>query len=926
MSLLHAVGWALVHFVWQGTAVAVVLALALVAARRGPASFRYSLSAGALLLMMVVPIGTVIRLRQTSQPVFDAVALHTPTTANAPATLPSSSPAKARKRTLPGPRPDYSVGPAPAISADPGQALTGITSLRFRLERLFPWLVTLWALGVFVLSVRLLGGFLRARQLTTQGTKLVPEEWRRALARLSQALGVRATVRLMESTLVAMPIVIGWLRPVILLPGTVFTGLTPLQLEAILAHELAHIRRHDYLVNLIQAAIETVLFYHPAVWWVSRRLRAEREHCCDDLAVIASGDARAYAAALVDMERLRGAALAFALGAGGGGGGSLITQVRRLLAPSPSRAETAPRWAAGAVAVVAALAIGGASGVPYAVAEKTHEGKSEIRVQPLVLTLTQPPDTVLTAPDPAAPLADRWAWAQRQARTVGATGYWIGYTVKPPAGLDRMVYIDRQSMVFGEGISMSGRLFGDFRGLRFQGQPISALIASADTGSIKLLLEFRGTGRLARVHASSFVLPVDLGGHALLWLGAADDQSSLAILEPLYAREAPTVDLKKQVIDAIGIHGTSTLVVPALERHLAGGEPNQVRAAAAEWLGAHPVQPALLLLARLARTDRSSDVRREAAEAVGELKLPAATDTLIALARTLSDADARREAVEGLGERSDERARTALEAIARLDRQIDMQREAVETLGEFDGPRGIASLRDIARTHPSGDVRREAIETLGQTLAPADAVTFLADAARGDRDPDVQREAVETLGEVGTDAARAAVLAVAKTHPQPDVRGEAIETLGESWPSDETVDQLIQLARGDDDPDVQREAVETLGEIDGGIGLGAVVEIAMTHRHPDVRREAVETVGEHAAPAEAVKVLHDVIANDPSSDVQEEALETLLELPDGVGIPAVIEVARSHKNPEIRREALKKLAESDDPRARAIFERALGNP
>jgi HEAT repeat protein len=170
------------------------------------------------------------------------------------------------------------------------------------------------------------------------------------------------------------------------------------------------------------------------------------------------------------------------------------------------------------------------------------------------------------------------------------------------------------------------------------------------------------------------------------------------------------------------------------------------------------------------------------------------------------------------------------------------------------------------------------------------------------------------------------VLAVAKTHPQPDVRGEAIETLGESWPSDETVDQLIQLARGDDDPDVQREAVETLGEIDGGIGLGAVVEIAMTHRHPDVRREAVETVGEHAAPAEAVKVLHDVIANDPSSDVQEEALETLLELPDGVGIPAVIEVARSHKNPEIRREALKKLAESDDPRARAIFERALGNP
>ena len=99
-----------------------------------------------------------------------------------------------------------------------------------------------------------------------------------------------------------MPTVIGWLKPVVLLPASALAGLTPRQLEAILAHELAHIRRHDYLVNLLQTLVETLLFYHPAVWWLSRRIRVERENCCDDLAVSLCGDPVAYAAALADLE------------------------------------------------------------------------------------------------------------------------------------------------------------------------------------------------------------------------------------------------------------------------------------------------------------------------------------------------------------------------------------------------------------------------------------------------------------------------------------------------------------------------------------------------------------------------------------------------------------------------------------------------
>src|SRR5205814_3969509 len=107
------------------------------------------------------------------------------------------------------------------------------------------------------------------------------------------------------SALVDSPCVLGWLKPIILVPISATTGLSPQQIEGILAHELAHVRRNDYLVNLAQTVVETVLFYHPAVWWISRTIRQEREHCCDDIAAQTAGDARGYARALVAMEELR---------------------------------------------------------------------------------------------------------------------------------------------------------------------------------------------------------------------------------------------------------------------------------------------------------------------------------------------------------------------------------------------------------------------------------------------------------------------------------------------------------------------------------------------------------------------------------------------------------------------------------------------
>ena len=205
-----------------------------------------------------------------------------------------------------------------------------------------PWLVALWLAGVAALSCIHLGGWVRVRRLRHQGVQPVAATVAKSsCANLANRLGIRRPVELLASTRVAVPTVVGWLKPVVLFPISTFTGLEPRQLESILAHELAHVRRHDYLVNVLQVALETLLFYHPAIWWASRQVRELREHCCDDLAVAVCGDRMVYARALADLEELRFATPVFALGADGG---SLLERIRRL---AGKRSTETPRRSVG---------------------------------------------------------------------------------------------------------------------------------------------------------------------------------------------------------------------------------------------------------------------------------------------------------------------------------------------------------------------------------------------------------------------------------------------------------------------------------------------------------------------------------------------------------------------------------------------------
>lgn len=295
-DVLRNLGLALSHFIWQGAAIAAIAAAAIALARS--ASSRYLIGVAALLGMVAAPVATFMVLRNTPS---GANQFANP---NAPFILPASPAAKIAAL------PNTALRQAPALSAN---ALN--------------WLVAAWFAGVLLFSLRTAGGFFVVARLRRRDSEPVTSELLSVCRELQLRLGINRAVRFCESLHLDAPAVLGWFRPVVFLPVSALTGLTETQLRAVIAHELAHIRRFDAFVNVFQVAAETLLFYHPAVWWLSKQIRAERENCCDDVALSVCENPAEYARALALMEEWR-VAPSFAMAANRG---PLASRVARLL-------------------------------------------------------------------------------------------------------------------------------------------------------------------------------------------------------------------------------------------------------------------------------------------------------------------------------------------------------------------------------------------------------------------------------------------------------------------------------------------------------------------------------------------------------------------------------------------------------------------
>ncbi|WP_242478921.1 M56 family metallopeptidase [Hymenobacter lapidiphilus] len=190
-------------------------------------------------------------------------------------------------------------------------------------------------MGLLVMMLRLLGSLAYVQRLRRYRVQPLAAEWQERLAELADRAGLKQRVELLESALVKVPVVVGHLRPVVLLPLGTVTGLGTAYLEAVLAHELAHVQRRDYLLNLLQAVAETVLFYHPGVWFMAACLRTERENCCDDVATaLVGGNPLTVARALAALAELTAAPAPVGVGlalSALGPDGSVLGRIRRLV-------------------------------------------------------------------------------------------------------------------------------------------------------------------------------------------------------------------------------------------------------------------------------------------------------------------------------------------------------------------------------------------------------------------------------------------------------------------------------------------------------------------------------------------------------------------------------------------------------------------
>lgn len=326
---------ALVHFIWQGFVIFLALSFVLLFLPKRHAHARHAASCTALLLMAAAPLLTFFLVFQ--QP------------------------------------------PAPPMDMQLALNFQSINRPPSIAEVVMVAIFGGWCIGVLLMTSRLVGGLWRIHVIVRQHAQVIDSIDSDRFARMAEDIGISRQIRWMQSHLVDVPMTVGWLRPVILIPCSVLSSLPPLQLDAIVAHELAHIRRYDYAVNLLQSVLEALLFYHPCVYWVSNRVRAERECCCDDAAIALGHDPLLYARALTELEAARSPNPLPALASTGG---PLMTRIKRIVQSSPTprdkaRTMLAPVLVLGAVTAfsMAGLAACGAATNEAKKAEQTAQSQ-----------------------------------------------------------------------------------------------------------------------------------------------------------------------------------------------------------------------------------------------------------------------------------------------------------------------------------------------------------------------------------------------------------------------------------------------------------------------------------------------------------------------------------------------------------------------
>ncbi|MEX1229563.1 MAG: M56 family metallopeptidase [Planctomycetaceae bacterium] len=352
-SFVECLGWTLLHSIWQLALLTLLHEVAQLLLRNRSPQMRYLLAGITMLAMLGGPLGTCLWQTSKGSTLQVSIPVEARSTAVVASPIAEAGPSSFELTVSQEP----AINPVgnvslPRESQFPTETVVGSNRfhvIKMTIEPFLPGIVGVWLAGVLLLSCRQFGGWWLVERLRRCSTAPVDRRFSLVMVELSRRLGVHRTVDVLESALLEVPSVVGWLRPAILLPLGLVSRLPPDQLEAILLHELAHIRRRDYLVNGLQIAVETLLFYHPGVWWVSRRMRLEREFCADDLAATACGNRLLYAKALTTLDDQRVQSPGWAVAATGS---DLRRRIERLLGVSRSSSNRAACWMTGIAAAL----------------------------------------------------------------------------------------------------------------------------------------------------------------------------------------------------------------------------------------------------------------------------------------------------------------------------------------------------------------------------------------------------------------------------------------------------------------------------------------------------------------------------------------------------------------------------------------------
>ena len=454
-----ALGWTLLHFCWQGAAIALLYAIADRLTVRAGAKVRYGVAMVALALMPLAALGTFAE--QTR------LVVHVDRGGQDVAASQLGAIHRAFVNDLPM--------AAPAVMSSE-LWIAGNTS------HLLPWIDAIWLGGVLLLALRAMGGWWQLQVLRRRARAAIPAEVQASFERVSRQLRMGREVALRVSEDVISPLAMGVWHAAVILPASAILMLEPAQLEAVLAHELAHIRRWDFLCNLVQTTVECLLFFHPAVWWVSRRTRDLREICCDEVAARSCEDPVIYAEALLQLEETRTERLQLAMAAKGHTG-SLLIRVSQVLGEGLTMERTTTSGVRVAVlgAVVLAVLLGSRAAHGLRMVRMTDESPESQHVAATAIDAGAAPTVVVDARPQVAASAATEAVAASPSAYEDVRG-----VVAPPVRMTVRTQVQTDVQADGEG--GMGKASDYLERMRAAGYPLDL------NRDLDLIVSLRGVG------------------------------------------------------------------------------------------------------------------------------------------------------------------------------------------------------------------------------------------------------------------------------------------------------------------------------------------------------------------------------------------------------------------------------------------------